>query len=149
MAENSLNSPLQHATRRGDSIVCELCKKTRCSTIYKRHLLMHHNNGEISRDEVQRILFKGRITRYDRKSLNQPCRQHGYMCLFRDSLNVKCWRIVLNLARHLISVHKMNQQSSTFEDMITEGLKAKPYLRSICVNRIHNIRHQLVTTLFH
>ena len=139
MAENSVVTPLQHVTSKGNSIICVLCKKTRCSVKYKRHLLMHFNNGEISRDEMQQIIFKKWITRCNNKSNTPSNRQRGHMCLFRDHLNNKCGRIVLNLARHLVSVHKMNRHCSKFEDLIAESLAVKPFEKYIRVEQTHKI----------
>ena len=58
------------------------------------------------------------------------------MCPFRDCLEVKCGLIVLNFA---------HQQGSTFEDLLTEGLKSKPNVRSNRVNRIHNTQPSIST----
>ena len=70
MTENSVATPLQQVTSKGHSIICVLCIKTRSSTKHKHHLLMHFKNEEISRDEMQQILFRNRITRCDIKYNN-------------------------------------------------------------------------------
>ena len=88
---------------------------------------------------MQQIIFKKRITRCDNKSNTPSNRQRGHTCLFRDHLNNKFGRIVLNLARHLVSVHKMNRHCSKFEDLIAESLAVKPFERYIRVEQTHKI----------
>ena len=64
------------------------------------------------------------------------------MCHFRDHLNNKYGRIVLNLACHLVSTHKMDRHSSKLEDLIAESLADKPL-------EIHSFRAKAYSFTIH
>ena len=93
----------------GSLSVCVVCNRSRYFSKYRRHLLTHVKNGEIPIDKVHKLLFKHRTARCDFKKRNSDNPQSGYMCCCRDEFNVECKHIVLNLRRHLISVHKLDK----------------------------------------
>ena len=110
-------------------IACAVCKRPRCYTKYRRHLLTHVKNGEITMVKVHKVLFNVRIPRCDMKNRYLANSQSGYMCHYRDEFDVECKHIVLNLKRHLLSKHKLNRLSSKFQDLMKGASKEKPLKR--------------------
>ena len=89
------------------SINCVVCKKSRCFTKYRRHLSSHVKAGELTADDANKIVFSCRVTRADIKS-SQDKAQRGYICRFKTDTKDECGRIVMDLKRHLTSVHKLD-----------------------------------------
>ena len=59
-------------------IDCIVCKKARCYTKYRRHLLTHVKEGELQAKDVNEIMFRCRSTRCDIKKGNwHPKTQRG------------------------------------------------------------------------
>ena len=111
------------------SIICDVCKLSRCFKKYKHHLLLHVRNGEISFVEVQKILFKCRIPRSDARNGISTNPQFGYVCRYRNDLNMECRHVVLDLPRHLAFLHKLDRSCSLFADLIAESKKELPLER--------------------
>ena len=121
--------PLATRKHKNVSIVCSVCKKSRCHSKYRRHLFTHARNGEIALNNVYKLLFKVRIPRRDMKHGNIRNTQSGYECLYQNELNVECKHIVLNLQHHLVSVHKLDKFSMKFNELMAESLIKKPLKR--------------------
>ena len=70
----------------GESIDCVVCRKPRNREKYKRHLLFHVKNKELSEDSVNDILFECRSIRKDTKPQNVNKPRIGYKCFLLPSL---------------------------------------------------------------
>ena len=113
------------------SILCIVCKKSRCYTKYRRHLQTHVANGELKADDVSKIMFQCRTTRCDIKQSHPPAIQLGYTCQYINEGNKACGHVVLDLKRHLVTVHKLDRCCSLFEDLCEKGFKQKPLKRRL------------------
>ena len=118
-------------------ISCIVCKRPGCYSKYRRHLLVHLSNGEINNEKFAKIIFKMRLPRRDLKANTSAKSQLGYMCHYRNESDVECMHIVLNLRRHLVSVHKLNRFSLKFRSIIAEAFKDRSLIRHSRVRSSH------------
>ena len=81
--QQTLHTPAKEP--KGDTIICTICKRTRCHAKYRRHLLTLVKNGELNMESFHKALFKVRIPRFDMKKKDS---QSGYTCHFRDKFNI-------------------------------------------------------------
>ena len=117
-----VNSSPNDSTLKYNIVSCIVCKKSRCFSKYKRHLLTHVKNGELTFRGVYRILFEHRKIRSDSKKIKANI-QEGYRCHYTGSLNKDCMHDVLNLERHLENVHKLDRNYSEFQELIAKDSK--------------------------
>ena len=115
-------SPVHVSKLIGESIDCVACRKPRNREKYKRHLLFHVKNKELSEDSVNDILFECRSIRKDTKPLNVNKPRIGYKCFFTSKSNQQCGHVVMDLKRHLLIAHKVEISSGEFEDLIEKGV---------------------------
>ena len=100
-------------------IDCIVCKRSHCCKTYRRHLGTHVKNGELEADDVNKIMFGRRITRCDIKKVHDKI-QTGHVCHYENHLKQKCGHLVLDLKRHLASVHNLDRHCSEFEDLFIQ-----------------------------
>lgn len=104
-----------------DTIKCVVCKRRRVYREYRRHYFNYVNNGEIPLQKIHEFLFVVRSQRCYTKYENLARLQLGYSrCNFRNKLNVECNRIVMDIERHLVSVHKLDKFGFKFEKLAIE-----------------------------
>ena len=115
------------------TIQCHVCSKQRILSQYKRHLYMYVANKEVSEDGVKEILFQCRRTRKDTKVTNIVPR-FGFTC-YHSTHSGQCKMVVLDLKRHLIKTHKMDQFSEAFEELIQRSIENGSTERSIRMKR--------------
>ena len=122
---------------------CIYCQKFVCSAKYRRHLVTHVKNGQLSVIDVQKILYRSRKIRKDIQNKAKNITQLGYTCHFVDDLGVGCNHIVLNLNRHLKVVHKLDNCCSKFEELIARSSAEKPLERK---TKLTCLRDNPITT---
>ena len=108
-----------HSTQ---SINCFVCQKPKTLSNYKRHLLIHVKNQELSEDRVRIILFQSRKIRKDTKTRNLGKPSIGYTCLSVSTSSKQCNLVVFDLKRHLLNAHNVECNSEEFEDLIQRGI---------------------------
>ena len=121
-------------------INCIVCNKSRCYTKYRRHLQSHVKDGELQAKNVNEIMFSCRSTRCDLKKVYSHSQtQRGYMCHYLTELDGVCGHIVVDLKRHLVTMHNLNRCCSLFEDLVEKGLNEKPVKRKLDHTTLVNI----------
>ena len=130
-SSSSISSIAGNQKQEVASILCIVCKKSRCYNKYRRHLQTHVANGELKADDVSKIMFQCRTTRCDIKQPHPPAMQRGYTCQYIDEGNKACGHVVLDLKRHLVTVHKLDRCCSLFEDLCEKGFKQNPLKRRL------------------
>ena len=83
-ATNSSSSTSKQIDRKEATIICHICSSAKNLSKYKRHLMTHDENNEISQDGIKTILFQFRTTRNDTKVGNITSRA-GYRCYFSST----------------------------------------------------------------
>ena len=99
----------------------------------------HVKNGEITREDVYKILFRIRIPRSDGKSKGSTKSRSGYICHYHDETNGECSRVVLNIQHHLVHFHKLDNCSVKYQELLAKASNAKLSKRPPRINSVHTI----------
>ena len=92
------------------TVRCQVCSKLRNHERYRRHLVTHVNNSEISTREMKEILFQTKYSRND-KSVKVFNIAEGQTCCL-------CGNIVQALSKHVTRVHKISADSNEYVKII-------------------------------
>ena len=116
------------ARKQDAKISCSICNKSTCLAKYRRHLLGHVKSGELLADSINPILFECRRTRSDIKEHNVGNNRRGFICKFSNDSNELCNKVVQDLKRHLVFVHKLDSCCSKFEELSKEPSTIKRHV---------------------
>ena len=112
-------SSTKRIARKQNAKICfSIFNKSTCLAKCRRHLHDHVKSGELSADSTNPILFECRRTRSDIKQHNVGNNRRGFLCKFSYDSNEVCNKLVQDLKRHLVFVHKLYGCCSKFEELL-------------------------------
>ena len=87
-----------------ENVLCQICKQTKVYNKYRRHLSLHHSSGEITKSELNEIIFQ---TKKNRNKSGGKNIKMGYTCSYKYGEH-ECGKVVQHLSIHLRKQHYLN-----------------------------------------